>query len=162
MVSAIVAIDDNWGIGYKGNLLASIPGDLKHFKELTTGNPVVMGRKTWDSLPKKPLPGRWNIVITNNQQHNQEASFWSLYYIKLYMLLHQDYDYFIIGGSAIYSQLLSFCDYIYITKIYKSFENVDTYFPNLDKDPSWEGCAVSEKLRYKDLLYQFWEYKRKN
>ena len=162
MISAIVAIDDNWGIGYEGNLLAHIPEDLKRFKQLTTGNPIIMGRKTWDSLPKKPLPDRWNIVITNNRQYNQEASFWGLDNIKLYMLHHKDYDYFIIGGSTIYSQLLSFCDCVYVTKIYKSFKNVDTYFPNLDKNPFWEGHAVSEIFNYEDLSYQFWEYKRKN
>ena len=63
MISAIVAVDNNWGIGYNGKLLENIPNDLKHFKELTTNNIVVMGSKTWDSLPNKPLPNRFNIII---------------------------------------------------------------------------------------------------
>ena len=65
MISAIVAVDNNWGIGYNGNLLEHIPDDLKYFKQLTSNKMVVMGRKTWDSLPIKPLPDRLNIVITN-------------------------------------------------------------------------------------------------
>ena len=66
MISAIVAIDENYGIGYNNELLCSIKEDLERFKKLTTNNVVVMGRKTWDSLPKKPLPNRTNVVVTNN------------------------------------------------------------------------------------------------
>ena len=66
MISAIVAVDENFGIGFNGDLLEHIPEDLKHFKELTSGHNVVMGRKTWDSLPKKPLPNRHNLVITKD------------------------------------------------------------------------------------------------
>ena len=64
MISAIVAVDNNWGIGFNGDLLEAIPADLKRFKELTTGHVVVMGSKTWNSLPRKPLPNRGNIVIS--------------------------------------------------------------------------------------------------
>ena len=63
MISAIVAVDNNWGIGYNGDLLLSIPDDLKRFKAITIGHNVVMGKNTWESLPKKPLPNRINIVI---------------------------------------------------------------------------------------------------
>ena len=70
MISAIVAVDENYGIGYNNKLLCNLAEDLKHFKNLTTNNIVVMGRKTWDSLPKKPLPNRTNIVITNSVKDN--------------------------------------------------------------------------------------------
>ena len=66
MIAAIVAVDNNWGIGYNGELLERIPEDMKYFKELTQNKPIIMGRKTWDSLPKKPLPNRINIIITRN------------------------------------------------------------------------------------------------
>ena len=72
MIKAIVAVDENWGIGYNGDLLEHVPEDLKRFKELTTNNIVVMGRKTWDSLPKKPLPNRLNIVVTSKQIEDME------------------------------------------------------------------------------------------
>lgn len=65
MISAIVAVDNSWGIGYNGHLLEYIPEDLKHFKKITTNHTVVMGSKTWDSLPKKPLLNRINIIISN-------------------------------------------------------------------------------------------------
>ena len=65
MISAIVAVDNNWGIGYNGNLLEHIPEDLKHFKTITEGHIIIMGRKTWDSLPKKPLPNRVNVIVSS-------------------------------------------------------------------------------------------------
>ena len=65
MIAAIVAVDNNWGIGFNGDLLEHIPEDLKYFKTITDGHAIIMGRKTWDSLPKKPLPGRTNIVISS-------------------------------------------------------------------------------------------------
>ena len=74
MISAIVAVDENWGIGYQGQLLEHIPADLKHFKELTQYNVVVMGRNTWESLPKKDvlprLPDRINIIVSNSMVSN--------------------------------------------------------------------------------------------
>lgn len=74
MISAIVAVDENWGIGYNGDLLEHIPEDLKYFKTLTDGNTIIMGRKTWDSLPKKPLPNRFNVVITSQERHFEEMT----------------------------------------------------------------------------------------
>ena len=65
MISAIVAVDENWGIGFNGQLLEHIPEDMKFFKKITTGNVVIMGRKTWESLPIKPLPDRLNLVVTS-------------------------------------------------------------------------------------------------
>ena len=85
MISAIVAVDENFGIGFNGDLLEHIPEDLKHFKELTSGHTVVMGRKTWDSLPKKPLPNRHNLVITKDPSiYEMKYSF--ILYAKLKFL----------------------------------------------------------------------------
>ena len=67
MIAAIVAVDNNFGIGFNGELLERIPDDLKRFKQLTDDSTVVMGRKTWDSLPKKPLPNRFNIIVTSQE-----------------------------------------------------------------------------------------------
>ena len=68
-INIIAAVAENLAIGYKNRLLYWLPDDLKRFKKLTTGHPVVMGRKTWESLPKRPLPGRQNIVMTNNPDY---------------------------------------------------------------------------------------------
>ena len=161
MISAIVAIDNNWGIGYNGDLLEHIHEDLKYFKELTTGHVVVMGRKTWDSLPKKPLPNRINYVITKETKpSNEEVAYFDMNCIKMMIQKQRDYEYFIIGGGQIYEQLLPYCDQVYVTKILKDHKNVDTYFPNLDKSPEWEIDTCTE-LRYSnDIPYAFLTYKR--
>lgn len=162
MISAIVAVDQNWGIGYKGELLEHLPPDLKYFKELTTGHVVVMGRKTWDSLPKKPLPNRINYVITREaKSSNEEVAYFDMNCIKMMIQKQNDYEYFIIGGGTIYKELLPLCDRVYVTKIEKSYKNVDTYFPiNLDKDPNWEVSTCTELRDYKDIPYAFLTYDR--
>ena len=141
MISAIVAVDENWGIGFNGELLEKIPEDLKRFKKLTKGTVVVMGRKTWDSLPNKPLPDRLNIIISRQPQFvdfltisigMEEAK------IRAGMASKDPEDeWFVIGGGQIYKELLPFCDRVYVTKIFKSHDNVDTYFPNLDEPEEW-------------------------
>ena len=162
MISAIVAVDQNWGIGYKGELLEHLPPDLKYFKELTTGHVVVMGRKTWDSLPKKPLPNRINYVITREaKSSNEEVAYFDMNCIKMMIQKQSDYEYFIIGGGTIYKELLPLCDRVYVTKIEKSYKNVDTYFPiNLDKDPNWEASTCTELRDYKNIPYAFLTYDR--
>ena len=161
MISAIVAVDYSWGIGYKGNLLEYIPEDLQYFKALTTNNVVIMGQNTWDSLPKKPLPNRGNIVITYDLHDSNDANFWSMDKAKDFMLEHKDINFFIIGGGSIYEQLLPICDKVYITKIHKNHENVDTYFPNLDKkENEWKQIPLDTLKKHKDFLYQFCLYER--
>lgn len=160
MISAIVAVDSNWGIGFNGDLLEHIPEDLKYFKTITTNNTVMMGRKTWESLPKKPLPNRTNIVITSNPNMYNDAEFMDLFDAKLYLIYNKNDDIFIIGGGQIYEELLPLCDRVYVTKINKSHENVDTYFPNLDKSDEWAPASCSPIYEYKDLTYQFWQYDR--
>ena len=169
MISAIVAVDENWGIGYNGNLLEHIPDDLKYFKELTTGNIVVMGRKTWDSLLKKPLPNRLNIVLSRYYstpacEHTLCMTLDSLKYV-----INNDdrfsEDIFVIGGGQIYKELLPLCDRVYVTKIFKNHDNVDTYFPNLDEPEEWNIWKPVEQSKifvYNDLMYQFWIYDRIN
>ena len=161
MISAIVAVDNNWGIGYNGDLLEKIPEDMKYFKELTTNNVVVMGRKTWDSLPKKPLPDRTNIIISNkgNLLLENGAIRLSLDDLLLGITDFED-DVFVIGGGQIYKELLPYCEKVYLTRIHKSLDNVDTYFPNLDKLDDWcFKCSHGVKT-YKDFTYEFMEYDR--
>ena len=168
MISAIVAVDENWGIGFNNELLERIPEDLRRFKKLTDENTVVMGRKTWDSIPVKPLPNRFNIVISRQEQQYEPNSFtWVTTLEKcIQTMLNDDIDeYFIIGGGQIYKELLPFCDRVYVTKIFKSHENVDTYFPNLDEPEEWNTWKVTEQSKtytYNDLMYQFWTYDRIN
>ena len=161
MISAIVAVDNNWGIGFNGDLLEHIPEDLKYFKELTSGHCVMMGRKTWDSLPKKPLPNRKNYIISSSQptilgdntiRFQMDDAITFLNYVWE--------DVFIIGGGKIYKELLPYCDRVYVTKIFKDHDQIDTYFPNLDNSDEWAPAMQSALHTYKDLTYQFWQYDR--
>ena len=164
MISAIVAVDKNWGIGYQGRLLEHIPEDLKRFKELTQYNVVVMGRKTWESLPKKELPKlpeRVNIIISNSVRE-----YCCIGDLTFMLPLPQAIDYlrtcsenvFIIGGGQIYSTLLPYCNRVYVTKIDKIYNNVDTFFPNLDNMMGWTPTADSPIMEYNGINYQFWHY----
>ena len=169
MISAIVAVDKNWGIGYQGQLLEHLPPDMKYFKELTMGNIVIMGRKTWDSLPVKPLQGRSNIILSKTLQRGSWIYDDQAHYIQftpeaiehdLKVFQNSSNHFFVIGGGQIYEQLLPYCDQVYVTKILKDHKNVDTYFPNLDKSPEWEIDTCTE-LRYSnDIPYAFLTYKR--
>lgn len=174
MISAIVAVDGNWGIGYQGQLLEHIPADLKHFKELTKYNVVVMGRNTWESLPKKDtlprLPDRINIIVSNSMVSNGVISI--LGDLTVAMPLEETLDYicasdrvcdtdiFIIGGEQIYNALLPYCNRVYVTKIDKSHDNIDTFFPNLDETGEWEAIEDSPMASYNNINYQFWHYDR--
>ena len=167
MIAAIAAVDKNWGIGYQGDLLAHIPEDLQHFKSLTEGNTIVMGRKTWDSLPNKPLPNRFNMIITHGSENyfysgEEHTPSWFLPLDKaLLTMLHDDIDdYFIIGGGEVYKALLPLCDIVYVTKIDKEYENVDTYFPNLDEAEDWEVSTRSAWHNHNNIPYAFLTYER--
>lgn len=163
MISAIVAVDENFGIGFNGNLLEHIPDDLKHFKQLTAGNVIIMGRKTWESLPKKPLPNRTNIVVTNKKKGNEDgAKFMTLEDAKRYAIINRPTDVFVIGGGQIYKEFLPICDRVYATKIFKDHANVDTYFPNIELMDNWKCVEQSEIKQYNGISYQFKTYSKIN
>ena len=164
MISAIVAVDNNWGIGFNGHLLERIPLDIARFKNLTENHIVVCGRKTWDSIPKKPLSDRLTIVISRNGfKVEPGAIFLDMPHLKVHLehiKNNDEIEWFIIGGGEIYKELLPYCNRVYITKIYKDCDNVDTYFPNLDQNEEWKHGNTSLKGLYKDLSYQYIEYNR--
>ena len=169
MISAIVAVDENWGIGFNGDLLEKIPEDMKWFHLLTHERTVLMGRKTWDSLPKKPLPDRLNLVITRGERKFDNMTiFIDMEEAKIRAReasKDSEDEWFVIGGGQIYKELLPLCDRVYVTKIFKSHENVDTYFPDLDEPEMWDTWKPVHMGRtkvYNDLLYQFWTYDRIN
>lgn len=169
MISAIVCVDKNWGIGYQGKLLTHIPDDMKFFKEMTTNNVVIMGRKTYESLTIKPLPNRTNIVVTsksNNIKNEDGTMFVSMEFIKRYLETLSPIspiNYYIIGGGQIYKELLPYCHTAYVTKINCSYKNVDTYFPNLDEMKDWEEWIDEDdkNREYYGLEYKFCVYERK-
>ncbi|MBR0597281.1 dihydrofolate reductase [Sinanaerobacter chloroacetimidivorans] len=161
-MKAIVAVDQNWGIGKDGGLLTYLPGDLKYFKEKTLGKVVVMGRETLESLPgKKPLKDRTNIVLTRNPDYQADClicrSMGELF--KTLESFNME-DVFIIGGETVYRQFLPYCNELFVTKIEAAFE-ADKHFENLDLRPDLEVVAVSEPRLENGLTYRFTEYRRK-
>lgn len=159
----ILAADENWAIGNKGGLLCHLSGDLKFFKEKTSGKTVVMGRPTLESLPGgKPLPNRENIVLTTNTDyekegvtvvHNEEE-------LDAYLADYDQDMVFLIGGGKVYREFLRKCDTCYITKIYDKFE-ADTWFVDLDAIGEFEVIWSSDVQEEKGIRYQFFEYRRK-
>ena len=163
MIAAIVAVDNNFGIGFNGDLLEYIPDDLKRFKQITNNSMIIMGRKTWDSLPKKPLPNRFNVIITSQdleEDDNINIKYSTMEEVKTFLELDLGIPIFIIGGGLIYRELLPYCKEVYLTRILKEHENVDTYFPNLDNMEEWVCENSSEILSYNDIGYQYQHYRR--
>jgi dihydrofolate reductase len=162
-MNLILAADENWAIGYGGDLLCHIPGDLKFFKEHTSGKTVVMGRATLESLPGgKGLPNRTNIVITRNKDFSCErvqAVVHDMDELREELAKHDDV--FVIGGESIYKELLPLCDTCYITKIYDKFK-ADRYFVDLDADQDFQIIWQSDLKEENGIKYRFFKYERKH
>lgn len=156
----IVAVDRNWAIGNEGKLLASIPEDMKFFRTTTTGNVVVMGRKTLESFPgKRPLKNRVNIVLTRDEGYIADGAV-IVHDIEELLAKLEDYsdkDIYVIGGGTIYNQLLKYCDTALVTYIDDEFK-ADTYFPDLDKDESWKMADSGERKEHEGTVYYFRRY----
>lgn len=148
-ISLIVAIDDNNAIGCGGDQLAYISDDLKRFKQLTSGHPIVMGRKTFEALPKGALPNRRNIVLSRNSDLKCLGCEVVSTVNEVVELCKDASEIFIIGGSEIYSLFLPIATQIHLTRIHHAFENTDTWFPKIDltiwKRTSLEGPFIDEK-----------------
>ena len=149
-MNLIVAVDKNWGIGCGGELLARIPEDMKYFREKTLGKTVVMGRKTFESLPNGALRDRENIVATRNKDFSAEntvtccinnaITFNKQTFPKIMVdnvaIDVNDDDIFVIGGESIYRKTLPYCNRAYVTKIDAEFP-ADRFMENLDLLPEW-------------------------
>ena len=162
-MKCILSADKNWGIGKGNALLVSIPSDMKQFREKTSGNVVIMGRKTLESFPGGlPLKNRVNIVLSRNgvSSGNGEIVVHSVEEALEEAKKYSDKEIYVIGGGAIYEQFLPYVDTAYVTRIDRSFE-ADTFFPNLDEDDAWEITGESEEQTYFDLIYTYVTYERK-
>lgn len=162
-MNLIVAVDEQWGIGRDGDLLRRISPDMKRFRSMTTGNVLILGRKTLESFPnKKPLPNRDHIVLTNNLNYQADGVTLCHNIEELPRLLEgfKDKEVFVAGGGSVYKQLLPFCEKAYITKIYDTFP-ADTYFPNLDAMAEWKIVDESEIMEENDIKFSFVLYERK-
>ena len=166
----IVAVDKEWGIGYKGDLLARIRADLLNFRDLTAGKVVILGSNTLATFPGgKALKNRTNIVLHSSQDYKVENTtvVHSIDELLEEVKKYNTDDVFVIGGASVYRQMLDYCDTAYVTKFDKSYDK-DVYFPNLDEDKSWElvhtgdmQISDPEKDTEPNLQFYFTEYRRK-
>lgn len=159
MISLIVAHDNNYVIGYENGMPWHLPGDLKYFKEKTMGKPMIMGRKTFESIGR-PLPGRRNIVITRDENYQADG-------IEVVTSLEGALDLagdvpeiMIIGGEQIFRLSMDIADRLYITKINHSF-NGDTYFPNYEQD-FVQVSSMEPETAPEGYTFQYQIFERKN
>lgn len=159
----IAACDKNWAIGKDGRLLVSIPSDMKRFKEYTTGNVIVAGRKTVETFPGgQALPDRVNIILTKDPRYNLKGAriAHSLEEVQEMAKEYEGKDIYLVGGASVYEQMLELCDTAIITKIDYEY-SADAFFPNLDENDEWEKVYESEEQTYFNIEYRFEEYRRK-
>ena len=159
MISIIVAIAENYAIGKKGDLLCHLPADLKHFKTITSGHTVMMGERTFLSLPKHPLPNRRNIVLTDVAGKTFEGAETVYSIDEMVNCINGDEEAFVIGGGMVYRQMMERADKLYITHIHHSWPDADTFFPEIDpaiwKQLSAERYEADENNPY---AFTFAEY----
>lgn len=152
-ISIIAAISENRAIGKDNKLLWHIPGDLPRFKKLTTGHPIIMGRKTYESIGK-PLPSRTNIVVTRDDSYKAEGCVIVTSIEEAIQIAKQKdkEEIFIVGGGQIYEQGVKFADKLYLTLVEGEYE-ADTFFPDYSefKKKISEETHESEGLKYKFL-----------
>ena len=161
-MNIIASADNNWAIGKNNELLIRIPQDMKRFRQMTTGNVVVMGRKTLESFPNQaPLKDRINIVLTANPNYEVKGAVivHSMDELQEELQKYNSEDIYVIGGDSIYRQMLDLCDSAYITNIDYAYE-ADSHLSNLEKDPAWSMTEESEEQTYFDVIYTYQIYKR--
>lgn len=180
MLSLIVAVAENNAIGRNNELLWHISEDLKYFKKTTTGHPVIMGRKTYESIGR-PLPGRRNIVVTRGaglaagclagggisvpEIKNPETTSFEVTNHLVDMVQEakkSEKEFFVMGGGQLYNQTFQDADKLYITKIYAQAEDADTFFPQVNES-EWEVAEQGEQMTDPEngIDFQFIVYKRK-
>ena len=161
-ISIIAAVADNFAIGKANNLPWHLPADLKHFRQLTTGHAVVMGKRTFESLPKGPLPNRKNIVLTSVMSEGVNEGYFEADSLEdAVYLCEREEKVFIIGGATVYKQCIDKVNTMYITWIHSTF-SADTFFPQINLE-DWvevnrEDHDADELNQYS---YSFVVYKRK-
>lgn len=159
-LSLIVAVAQNRAIGKNNDLLWHISDDLKRFKQLTLGNPVIMGRNTYCSLPLRPLPKRRNIVLSTNPSFNPQGAEVARSLQQALEMICDEQQPFVIGGASIYEMFLPYVQTLYITHVYAEFE-ADTFFPEFDTNSfqlSQQSPRFSDPIS--GLSYDFATYSR--
>ena len=158
-MNLIVAVDRNWAIGKDGDQLVYLSEDLKHFKALTTGHPVILGRKTLATVPGgRPLKGRRNMILSRSPGFAPEGA--EVFQNLPALLEAAPEDAFVLGGASVYAALLDKCGTAYVTRIEASFPGPDCFFPNLDRLPQWHVTDEGPTLEEQGLRFRYVTYRR--
>lgn len=161
-MNLIVAADKKWGIGRDNGLLASIPTDMKYFKEHTMDKVVVMGRRTLESMPGgRGLPKRINYVLTSNPEFEAERCITVNTEDELWEKLseYDPDDVFLIGGATLYNRFYKLCDRLYVTKMDADL-NADTFITNFDEDPGFRIVSESDPVTENGITFRFVVYEK--
>lgn len=161
-LNIIAAVGNNLELGYQNQLLCHLPEDLKRFKTITSGHTVIMGDRTWDSLPRKPLPNRRNIVMTLDRERVFEDCETAHSVEELFAMLNENEEAFIMGGATIYKIFIDMAEKLYLTRILSDFQ-ADVFFPEVDP-AKWEMkedlfIAKDERNPF-DMRFQYYELKK--
>ncbi|MDE7245404.1 MAG: dihydrofolate reductase [Oscillospiraceae bacterium] len=157
-MNAIAAVSSAWGIGYQNDLLFHISPDLKRFRALTAGGTLIMGRKTFDSLPGgKPLPKRRHIILTRSPDFFREGIETAHSLEEAFRLTADSENVWVCGGGEIYAAFLPYCSRCYLTHV-DADPPCDTYFPKISDNPDWR--VLEEQAPDTDGIfrYQFIDY----
>lgn len=157
-VNIIAAVARNRAIGYQNKLIYWLPNDLKRFKQLTTGHTIIMGRHTFESLPKGALPNRRNVVLSRTQVHFEECEVYGSLDAAL-TACQADEDVYIIGGARVYEQAIVEADRLYLTEIDDVPASADAFFPSYDE---WQETNRETHIRDENhpFSYAFVDYVR--
>ena len=161
MISLIAAVAKNRVIGKDNQLLWHLPEDMRYFRETTRGKAVIMGRKTWESLPDsfRPLPGRHNIVVSRNPSYQATGATLVTSLDEAKSKAGEANEVFIIGGAELYKQAMQIADRLYLTEIANNFEG-DAFFPEV-LPQVWEEISRKSQQGTSGLEFSFVEYRRR-
>ena len=154
ILSLVVAMSENKVIGRDGDLPWRLPNDLKHFKQVTMGKPIIMGRKTWESLDVKPLPGRRNIVVTRNAGYEAEGAETSDSLESALTLVAGESEVMVIGGAELFATALDTATRLHLTEVHAEIEG-DTYFPDFDRSLWRETSREAHDVESDTPAYSF-------
>lgn len=157
-MNLIVAADRNWGIGKDGDQLVYIPEDMRHFRAMTKGHAVIVGRKTLATFPAgRPLAGRRNLILSTREDFHPEGA--EVFRSMDDLLAVAPDDAFVVGGEQVYRSMMIWCDYAYVTRIDAEFE-ADRFFPDLDRIRNWKKIRESPVLEDEGLRFRYVTYMR--
>lgn len=156
----ILVMDNDCAIGRCGGLLCRLPEDMKHFRETTKNSVVIMGRKTYESFPKRPLPNRENLVLSRSGKAIEGAEVFGDIESVLARVKDCEKPVFVIGGAEIYKQLAPYCSEALITRVYESFGG-DAFFEDIEHSDEWELAESSAVIETNCRKIRFFRYLKK-